>query len=117
MVETAPPIRHIADQRAQEGQTVAAYVIVDVEVLDPEAYTEYTTAVPATLAAHGGRFIVRGGRYETLEGGWTPQRIVVLEFPSFETAKAWHASPDYQAILPIRLRHARTNFLTAVEGV
>jgi uncharacterized protein (DUF1330 family) len=96
---------------------MAAYVIVDVEVLDPDAYREYTTAVPATLAAHGGRFIVRGGRSETLEGDWNPRRIVILEFPSFEAAKTWHASPDYQAILPIRLRHAQTNFLTVVEGV
>jgi uncharacterized protein (DUF1330 family) len=96
---------------------LAAYVIVDVEVLDPEAYKEYTAAVPATLAPFGGRFIVRGGRYETLEGDWNPRRIVVLEFPTFEASKNWHASPEYQAILPIRLRHARTNFLTAVEGV
>jgi uncharacterized protein (DUF1330 family) len=96
---------------------MAAYVIVDVDVLDPDAYKEYTTAVPATLTPDGGRFIVRGGRYETLEGDWNPRRIVVLEFPSFEAAKAWHASPAYQAILPIRLRNARTNFLTVVEGV
>ena len=96
---------------------MAGYVIVDVEVRDPEAYREYTQAVPATLEPFGGRFIVRGGAYETLEGDWRPQRIVVIEFPSFERAKAWHASPEYQAILPLRLRHARTNFLTVVEGV
>ena len=96
---------------------MAAYVIVDVEVLEPEAYTEYTRAVPASLEPFGGRFIVRGGAHETLEGDWNPQRVVVLEFPSVEQAKAWHASPAYQAILPIRQRHARTNFLTVVEGV
>jgi uncharacterized protein (DUF1330 family) len=96
---------------------LAAYVIVDVEVLDPEPYKEYTAAVPATLAPFGGRFIVRGGGSETLEGDWNPVRIVVIEFPDFDAAKGWHASPEYQAILPIRLKHARTNFLTVVEGV
>jgi uncharacterized protein (DUF1330 family) len=96
---------------------MAAYVIVDVEVREPEPYQAYREAVPATLDRYGGRFVVRGGAYETLEGEWQPQRIVVLEFPSVEQAKAWHASPEYQAILPIRQRHARTNFLTVVEGV
>ena len=96
---------------------MAAYVIVDVEVNDPEAYRDYTGAVPATLTPFGGRFIVRGGDYETLEGDWRPKRIVILEFPSVERAKAWHASPEYQAILPIRHQHARTNFLTVVDGV
>ena len=96
---------------------MAAYVIVDVEVHDPEAYREYTQAVPATLTPFGGRFIVRGGASETLEGDWRPQRVVILEFPSAERAKAWHASPAYRAILPLRHRHARTNFLTVVEGV
>ena len=96
---------------------MSAYVIVDVEVLDPDAYREYTQAVPATLAPCGGRFVVRGGPSETLEGDWRPQRIVILEFPSVDHAKAWHASPAYTAILPIRHRHARTNFLTVVAGV
>jgi uncharacterized protein (DUF1330 family) len=96
---------------------MAAFVIVDVEVLEPAPYREYTSAVPATLAPFGGRFIVRGGAYETIEGEWRPQRIVIIEFPSVEQARAWYASPEYQAILPIRLRHARTNFLTVVEGV
>jgi uncharacterized protein (DUF1330 family) len=96
---------------------MAAYVIVDVEVLDPEPYKDYVRGVPATLDPFGGRFVVRGGASETLEGDWSPKRIVVIEFPSVERAKAWHASPAYQAILPIRQRHARTNFLTVVEGV
>jgi uncharacterized protein (DUF1330 family) len=96
---------------------LAAYVIADVEVLAPDSYKEYTAAVPATLAPFGGRFIVRGGRHESLEGEWNPSRVVVIEFPTFEAAKNWHASLEYQAILPLRLRHARTNFLTVVEGV
>jgi uncharacterized protein (DUF1330 family) len=96
---------------------MAAYVIVSVDVLEPEPYREYTRQVPATLEPFGGLFLVRGGALETLEGEWAAKRIVVIEFPSVERAKAWHASPEYQAILPLRLRHARTNFLTVVEGV
>ncbi len=96
---------------------MAAYVIVDVEVHDPDAYREYTAQVPATLERYGGRFVVRGGAAETVEGDWNPQRVVVLEFASADAARTWHASPEYQAILPIRQRHARTNFLTIVEGV
>ena len=96
---------------------MAAYVIVDVEVANQDAYEEYRRQVPATLQPYGGRFAVRGGRYETLEGSWQPQRIVVLEFPDFDRAKQWYGSPEYQAIVPLRTRHARTNFLTVVEGV
>jgi uncharacterized protein (DUF1330 family) len=95
---------------------MAAYVIVDVEVLDPELYKEYTSRVPATLTTYGGRFLVRGGRYETLEGTWQPRRIVVLEFDSYAAAMAWYRSPEYQEIVPLRQKYARTNFLTVVEG-
>ena len=96
---------------------MAAYVVVDVEVLDPENYRAYTQAVPATLALFGGRFLVRGGATEPLEGAWNPKRAVLLEFPDVDQARAWHASPEYQTILPIRLRYARTNFMTILEGV
>jgi uncharacterized protein (DUF1330 family) len=96
---------------------VAAYVVVDVEVQDPEAYQEYTRQVPDTLQPYGGKFIVRGGNAQTLEGAWNPKRVVILEFPTAQQAKGWHASAAYQAILPIRQRNARTNFLTVVEGV
>jgi uncharacterized protein (DUF1330 family) len=96
---------------------MAAYVIVDVEVRDPEAYRAYTAEVPATLEPFGGRFLVRGGAVETIEGVWNPARLVVLAFPDAASARAWHASPAYQAILPIRLRHATTTFLTLVEGI
>ena len=95
---------------------MAGYVIVDVEVHDPEEYQEYSKQVPATVAQYGGRFVVRGGAYETREGEWSPQRIVVLEFPSLEAARSWYDSPDYQAILPIRQANSHCNFLTIVEG-
>ena len=100
-----------------ECEQVAAYVIVDVEVHNPDAYQNYQRDVPSTLEPYGGKFIVRGGKAETLEGNWNPQRVVVLEFPSVERARAWHDSAEYQAIVPIRKRNAKTNFLTVVEGV
>jgi uncharacterized protein (DUF1330 family) len=96
---------------------MAAYVIVDVDVHEPDADRDYQRQVPDTLAPFGGRFIVRGGKAETLEGHWQPQRVVVLEFPSVDQARAWHASQAYQAIIPIRQRNATTHFLTLVEGV
>lgn len=96
---------------------MAAYVIVSVEVENPEAYAAYSKEVPGTLEPYGGRFVVRGGAFEELEGAWPSARIVVLEFPDVDQAKAWHASPAYQAILPIRQANGRTDFLVVVEGV
>lgn len=96
---------------------MAAYVIVSVDVTAPEAYREYTRQTPGTVEQYGGRWVVRGGAYETLEGAWDPKRIVVIEFSSAEQAKTWYYSPEYQAIAPLRHQHARTEFLTVVEGV
>lgn len=93
-----------------------AYVIVGVDIADAEAYGEYARQVPATLEPFDGRFVVRGGAFEVLEGDWPTPRIVVLQFPSVTQAKAWHASEAYQAILPIRQRYARTDFMVVVEG-
>ncbi len=94
----------------------AGYIIVDVQITDPQAYERYKAAVPATLAAYGGKFLVRGGRVETLEGNWTPDRFVVLEFESVEKAKAWWNSQEYAA--PKRLRQsASVTKMILVEGV
>ena len=95
---------------------MAAYVIVGVDVDDPEAYADYSRDVPGTLEPYGGRFLVRGGAYSVLEGAWPADRIVVLEFPNVDQANAWHESTEYQAILPIRQQNARTHFMVAVEG-
>jgi len=95
---------------------MAAYIIVDVDIQDPERYAEYVRSVPPTIAAFGGRFLVRGGRAENLEGGWQPRRIVVLEFDSLERARAWWASAQYAA--PKRLRQsASVTGMIVVEGV
>lgn len=79
-----------------------AYVIVNVAVRDPERYKDYVRAATPTVAAHGGKYIVRGGRAERLEGSVTVNRIVVLEFPSYAHAKEWYDSDDYRAALAIR---------------
>lgn len=94
---------------------MTAYVIADVDIVD-ERFKEYSNQVPKTLEPYGGRFLVRGGAHETIEGDFRPKRIVLLEFPDMKSAKAWYASPAYQDILPIRLRHSRASFFTFVEG-
>ena len=95
---------------------MAGYIVVDVEVHDREAYEGYRSQVMPTLEQYGGRFLVRGGAVEVLEGDWRPGRFVILEFPSPERAREWYGSPEYQAILPIRLQNARSNAIL-VEGI
>jgi len=92
------------------------YVIVDVDVKDPQAYAEYRAKAPSTIAAAGGRYLTRGGDVSHVEKGWDVARFVILEFPSLAAAKAWYASPAYQAILPIRLRSTRSRMMM-VEGL
>lgn len=94
---------------------MAAYIVVQVEVHDPVAYAEYRKGVPATLAPYDGKFLVRGGKVETLEGDWMPERFVILEFPSVARAKEWWASPEYRAIVDIRYRNASSRMIV-VEG-
>jgi uncharacterized protein (DUF1330 family) len=96
---------------------MAAYAIAGIEVTEPEAYAAYARGVPATLEPYGGRFVVRGGPLEVIEGQWPAARTVILGFPSVEQAKAWYESEAYQALRPIRHRHARTDFMVVVEGV
>ena len=93
-----------------------AYMIVEVEVTDPAGYEGYKKMVPPTLAAYGGKFVVRGGECESLEGSWQPKRVVVLEFTSVARAKEWWASPEYSAAKALRQRTAKTQMIV-VEGV
>lgn len=93
-----------------------AYVVVEVEVHDPDAYAEYRGLSGASVEQYGGRFIVRGGAVEAVEGGWQPQRFVIIEFPSLDAARAWYNSPEYAKALPIRHRNATSRMLF-VEGV
>ena len=95
---------------------MAAYLIAEIDVHDTSGYEEYRRLAGATLVAFGGRFLVRGGATETIEGDWFPRRMVVIEFPSAERAHAWWASPDYSVARAIRQRTAATRMIVA-EGV
>ena len=95
---------------------MAAYVMVDITIHDQEKYAEYIKQSPATVEAFGGRFVVRGGKAEAMEGNWTPGRFVMLEFDSVERAKEWWSSELYRE--PKQLRQsASTANMIVVEGV
>ena len=93
-----------------------AYVIVDIDVTDPERYERYKAATPATLEAAGGRFLVRGGELTILEGDWQPSRLVVLEFENLAAAERWYESGAYQAAKELREGGARMR-MVAVQGL
>jgi uncharacterized protein (DUF1330 family) len=92
-----------------------AYVVTEIEVLDTERYETYKKMSPVSISAYGGRFIVRGGKVETLEGGWSPKRFVIVEFPSLERAKAWWSSQEYAEAKKLRQETSRTQMIV-VEG-
>ena len=94
---------------------MAAYLIADINVKNPEIYAEYRRQVPATVERHGGRFLVRGGANEVLEGDWHPSRVIVIEFPDMAAAKAWYDSSDYKPLITLR-QSASTGPLILVEG-
>ena len=94
---------------------MSAYIIVDVAVHNVENYEGYKKLTPASLIPYQGKFIVRGGQTETLEGDWQPGRMVVLEFPTVELAKAWWSSPEYAPAKDLRQKNATTKMLL-VEG-
>jgi uncharacterized protein (DUF1330 family) len=94
---------------------MAAYVIASVDVQDAATFEEYRKQVPATIAKHGGRYIVRGGRVERQEGSWHPTRLVVIEFPSIEHARRWYDSEDYRGPKALRMKCAVTD-VVIVEG-
>jgi uncharacterized protein (DUF1330 family) len=95
---------------------VPAYVLANVTVNDPVRYEDYRRLVTPTLAKYDGRFIARGGTIEVLEGDWRPNRLVILEFPSVEHARAWWSSPEYSEARSIR-QATSTGTLLILEGV
>ncbi len=92
------------------------YLIVHLDVHDAEKFEKYRDKVPATIAQYGGRYLVRGGAMETMEGDELPPRNVVLEFDSVEAARTWYNSPEYQAIIGLRL-DASTGHAQLVAGI
>ncbi len=95
---------------------MSAYFIVDVDVHDPKGMQEYLERVPGTLTKYGGRYIVRGGKFEIVEGDWQPSRVVMLEFPDMEQAKRWYGCEEYKEMKAARLKAAKTD-IVLVQGV
>lgn len=95
---------------------MAAYVLINITITDPERYAGYAKLAPATVAHYGGRYLARGGRAETLEGSTPAGRVVVIEFESIDRARAWLDSPEYSE--PKAIRHsASTSTMWVVEGL
>ena len=92
-----------------------AYLIVNTNVRDPDAYKEYMQKVTPLVAKAGGKYLVRGGPFAVLEGKWKPTRLVVIEFPDRAAIDAWYASPEYAPLIPLRHRAAETD-LVVVDG-
>ncbi len=95
---------------------MSAFVIADIHVTDPERYREYRSLSSAAAEKYGGIWRVRGGRHETLDGDWQPDRVVVIEFPTAEQARIWWNSPEYEAAKVIRHAAAESRMIL-VEGV
>ncbi|MDF2118878.1 DUF1330 domain-containing protein [Roseiarcaceae bacterium H3SJ34-1] len=93
-----------------------AYIISDVQLKDSEAVELYRTRAAASIAKFGGRYLVRGGEIEVLEGAWWPSAVIIAEFPDMPTARAWYRSADYATALEVR-DAALTRNLILVEGV
>ena len=93
-----------------------AYVVVEIDVQDPEAYERYKTMAPPSITAYRGRYLVRGAPVDILEGDWRPPRFVVLEFPTRADARAWWDSPEYAPAKALRQASAHTEMIL-VDGV
>lgn len=95
---------------------MSVYLIADIDVTDVAGFEDYKRRVPAVIAAHGGRYIARGGARHVLEGSWRPKRAVIIEFPGLDAFKAFWDAPEYQPLRELRERSAKTN-LVVVEGL
>jgi uncharacterized protein (DUF1330 family) len=95
---------------------MSAYLIAEVEVTDAALFEQYRAGVPATIAAYGGKYLVRGGALEALEGTWQPKRVIILQFDSMARLKEWYQSKEYAPLIALRKASAKTNVI-AIEGV
>lgn len=94
---------------------MSAYVVVQIAIEDPATYERYRIMAPPSISAYGGRYLVRGGASEVLEGAWQPPRLVILEFADASKARAWWASPEYAPAKALRQQSAQTEMLL-IEG-
>ncbi len=94
---------------------MAAYFIAQLEVNDPAGFEEYRTLVAPLVDKYQGKYVVRGGAIETIEGDWSPKRMVIIEFENVDKAKAWHDSDEYRPVMEMRHRSAVTNAII-VQG-
>jgi uncharacterized protein (DUF1330 family) len=94
---------------------MSAYAIAEIEVVDPVAYEDYRKQVLAVVQKYQGKFIVRGGKVDPKEGGWTPSRIVVVEFPSMTQAQKWYDSAEYRPLIKLRQKASKGKVIL-VEG-
>lgn len=95
---------------------MAGYIVVQVKIHDAEGFSVYRDMVPPTLEVYGGRYLVRGGEWELLEGDWNPERVVIIEFDSVEQAKAWWSSEEYAPAKKLREQTAESR-LIVIEGL
>ena len=95
---------------------MAAYLIAQVNVTDPETFVQYSSRVPGVIEQYGGRYLVRGGATEAIEGSWRPARLVVVEFPSMQQLKRFYHSDEYAPLIELRNQSARTD-MTFAEGI
>src|SRR4051794_21138359 len=93
-----------------------AYVVVNIRVTDPDVYADYARGAPATVERFGGRYLARGGAVEVREGSWSPERLVILEFPDVDAARRWYESDEYRELLALRQR-ASEGELVITEGL
>jgi uncharacterized protein (DUF1330 family) len=95
---------------------MTAYVIVDINVIDPIRYEEYKKLAAPAVEMYGGKYIARGGKTETLEGDWSPTRLVILQFENMEQAIAWHDSMEYSGAKTLRHETAISK-MVVIDGV
>ena len=95
---------------------MTAYLLIDVDIHDPEGFQEYRTRTPEFIAKHGGEFLVKGGEFEVIEGDWKPNRLVLFKFPNRQAIRNFFADPDYAEIVAIRFKTSKT-IAVAVDGV
>jgi uncharacterized protein (DUF1330 family) len=98
------------------AETMSAYILASLQITDPVVFEEYRSRVPAVIATHGGRYLVRGGSVDVLEGDALGNRLVIVEFPDMSRLKAFYQCPEYQPLLELRNRSAISTLL-AIEGV